>query len=110
MKDYRNLFIELSLQQCTKDDYTDKLKIKKHNAACKKLKILQEEMRQHIHEDVFLSLLDHEDDRVKINAAAFCLQLGILVEKSILTLKKLIDTPDDSTICFSAKMLLQKHE
>ena len=29
MKDYYNLFVELSLQQCTKNDYGNKLKVKK---------------------------------------------------------------------------------
>ena len=44
MKDYYNLFVELSLQQCTKNDYVNKLKVKKHNAASKKLNKLQDEM------------------------------------------------------------------
>ena len=38
MKNYYNLFVELSLQQCTKSDYLDKAKVKVHNKASKKLK------------------------------------------------------------------------
>ena len=109
MKDYYNLFIELSLQQCTKNDYANKLKVKKHNDAFKKLKKLQDEMKQNVNDDVLYLLLNHEDDRVKVNAASFCLQAEILVDQAILALKKIIDVSDDSTICFSAKMLLQKH-
>ena len=60
-------------------------------------------------EDVLYLLLNHEDDRVKVNAASFCLQSEILINQAVLTLKKIIDVSDDSTICFSAKMLLQKH-
>ena len=47
MKDYYNSFVDLSLQQCLKTDYVDKQKVKKHNAACYKLKKLKDEMEQH---------------------------------------------------------------
>ena len=72
---------ELSLQQCTKNDYANKLKVKKHNTAYKKLKLLQDEMKQIDNEEMLHLLLNHEDDRVKINAASFCLQICVLVEK-----------------------------
>ena len=62
MEDYYNLFVELSLQQCTKNDYANKLKVKKHNEASKKLKKLQDEMKQNVSEDVLYLLLYHEDD------------------------------------------------
>lgn len=107
MKDYYDLFVELSLQQCTKSDYANKLKVKKHNAASKKLNKLQDEMMQNISNDTLCALLNHEDDRVKVNAASFCLKSEVLVEQSILTLKKIIADSNDLTICFSAKMLLQ---
>ena len=109
MKDYYNLFVELSLQQCTKNDYGNKLKVKKHNAAYKKLNKLQDEMMKNIGDDALHALLNHEDDRVKVNAASFCLNSEVLVEQSILTLEKIIAGSDDPTICFSAKMLLQKY-
>lgn len=107
MKDYYNLFVELSLQQCTKNDYANKLKVKKHNAVAKKLNKMQDEMMQNISDDMLCMLLNHKDDRVKVNAASFCLHSKVLVEQSILTLKKIIADSDDSTICFSAKMLLE---
>lgn len=110
MKEYYDLFVKLSLQQCTKDDYADKIKVKSHNAVSDKLIELQNEMSQDNNEELLLMLLNHEDDRVKVNAASFCLKFKILVEQAILTLKKVIDYSDDSTICFSAKMLLQRYK
>ena len=109
MKDYYNSFVELSLQQCAKNDYANKEKVRKHNVASKKILALQEEMKKNADEEVLYALLGHEDDRVKINAASFCLLLGLLIEPSVLTLKKLANDSDDSTICFSAKMLLETH-
>ena len=109
MKDYYNSFVDLSLQQCLKTDYVDKQKVKKHNAAYKKLNKLQDEMMKNIGDDALHALLNHEDDRVKVNAASFCLKSEVLVEQSILTLEKIIAGSDDPTICFSAKMLLQKY-
>ena len=109
MKDYYNLFVELSLQQCAQSDYANKLKVKKHNVASKKLKKLQDEMKQNASEDILHALLNHEDDRVKVNAASFCLQSEILFDQAVLTLERIIAVSDDSTICFSAKMLLQKY-
>ena len=108
MKDYYNLFAELSLQQCTKNDYVNKLKVKKHNAAYNELNKLQDEMMKNIGDDALHALLNHEDDRVKVNAASFCLNSEVLVEQSILTFEKIIADSDDPTTCFSAKMLLQK--
>ena len=110
MKDYYNLFVELSLQQCTKNDYANKLKVKKHNAAFKKLEKLQDEMKGNVSEEVLYKLLDHEDDRVKLGAASFCLQSEILVSQSVLTLKRIVCVSDDSTFRFSAEMILQNYE
>lgn len=45
-------------------------------------------MKQNVGEDTLYVLLNHEDDRVKINAASFCLQSQILAAQSVLTLKK----------------------
>ena len=110
MCEYYNSFVELSLQQCLKNDYADSEKIRRHNAASKNLLALQEEMKKNADEKVLYALLTHEDDRVKINAASFCLLLGLLIEPSVLTLKKLANDSGDSTICFSAKMLLETHK
>ena len=102
--------MELSLQQCTKNDYANKLKVTKHNEVTEKLNKMQAEMMQNISDDTLCALLNHEDDRVKVNAASFCLRSNVLVEKSILTLEKIIADSDDSTIRFSAEMLLQEYK
>ena len=98
MKDYYNLFINLSLQQCAKNDYSDKQKVEVHNKASKKLRELQTEMNKIDSTEILFMLLSHEDDRVKINAASLCLQM---------TLKNIVDFSKDSTMRFPAKILLQ---
>ena len=107
MKDYYSLFVELSLNQCMKGDYADKLKVKKHNMVTEKLKLLQAEIKQNYSEQMFHMLLSHEDERVKINAASLCLQMNVLVDQSVVVLEKMIENSEDPTICFSAKMILQ---
>ena len=52
MCEYYNSFVELSLQQCLKNDYADSEKIHRHNAASKKLLALQEEMKKNADEKV----------------------------------------------------------
>lgn len=108
MKDYYSLFVKLSLQQCVENDYANKSKVKKHNEAARKIQKLQNEMKQNASEETWYMLLNHEDDRVKVNAASFCLQSGILVEQAVLTLKEIVEISKDSTIRFSAQMLLQE--
>ena len=66
-------------------------------------------MMRDISDDTLCALLNHEDDRVKLNVASFCLNSEVLVEQSILTLEKIIADSDDSTMRFSANMLLQKY-
>lgn len=107
MKDYYNLFINLSLQQCTESDYADKQKVEVHNKATKKLKQLQYELMKIDCTEILSMLLSYEDDRVKLNAASFCLQVNVLVDKAVLILKNIVDFSKDSTMRFSAKMLLQ---
>ena len=57
--------------------------------------------------EILENLLCHEDDRVKINAASLCLEMSVFVEKASLVLKNIIESSEDSTLCFSAKMILQ---
>lgn len=107
MKNFYKLFVDLSLQQCTQTDYVDKFKVNTHNTACKKLKQLESEMKQTNSGDVLRLLLDHNDDRVKINAASFCLNMNVFVDKAFITLRRIIENSPDKTVCFSAKMLLE---
>lgn len=110
MKDYYNLFVNLSLQQCTKNDYTNKLGVDAHNRATKKLICLQSEMKKEDCTDTLCMLLNHNDDRVVINAAATCLQMNTLVNQAISVLERIIDSSGDPTICLSAKMLLRQNK
>ena len=107
MKDYYNLFVQFSLQQCTKNDYADKQKVKAHNVASKKLLQLQDEMKQIDCIDILYDLMSHGDDRVKINAATLCLQMKVHNEMALIVLNKIIDASSDPTMRFSAKMVLQ---
>lgn len=107
MNNYFNQFVALSLLQCKKNDYTDKQKVATHNVATYKLQQLQSEMEQTDCKKVLCQLLSHEDDRVKINAAAFCLHTQIFTDKASCVLNKIIESSDDPTLCFSAKMVLQ---
>lgn len=108
MKDYLNLFVELSLQQCTEADYSDKQKVKWHNAAIKKLRQLETEMIKNDNLASLSLLLDHNDHRVIVNAASFCLRIGILTDQVVTSLERLIRDSDDKTVCFAAKMLMNQ--
>ena len=107
-RDYYNEFVALSLQQCTGRDYADQRKIKVHNAASKKLESLQAKLKGDDSTEMLNLLLCHEDDRVKINAAAQCLRINALVDRAIFTLENLVVSSDDPTMRFTAKMILQK--
>lgn len=107
MKDYYSLFEELALKHCKKYDYIDKKKLRDHNKAIKKLMLLGEEMKQIDCTDVFIRLLVHEDERVRLGAAWFGLDIGCLTQKSIDVLREIIEKSEDSTIAFAAKMQLK---
>ncbi len=106
MKDHYELFIQLSMQQCAKDDYANKQKVEEHNLASKKRQ-LQDEMKNIGRVEILENLLCHEDDRVKINAAALCLEMRVFIEKASLVLKNIMESSSDTTLCFSARMILQ---
>ena len=99
-------FIELSLLQCTKNDYSDKLKVKAHNQALGKLSILKEKMKENLDLDKMEVLLEHSDERVVINAASFCLEIGAHKDKSCIVLKKIIEASKDETFVFAARNVL----
>lgn len=76
---YYLMITELSKIQLTQDDYGDKKKVKLSNRASKTLQGIEKEMRKDLSRDktrgecidILDRLLDHEDDRVKINARKF---------------------------------------
>ncbi|MBR3809511.1 MAG: hypothetical protein IKK46_04325 [Clostridia bacterium] len=109
MKEKIDLFIELSLQQCKKDDYADPKKIKIHNKSLEELLKLKAEINITESEDMMQTLLLHNDSRVKINASQCCMEKYILVEQAKATLENVIKTEVDSTLIFSAKQLLKQY-
>ena len=56
---------------------------------------------------VILALLEHPEERVRMGAAAFCIKIRIYIEKATAVLDNIIDTSNDSTIIFSAEMILK---
>ena len=107
MKDYYKLFIDLSLQQCLKDDYADKERVEAHNKASKKLRQLQKEMRQNDCSDILCYLLEYKDDRVRVNAVFLCLQMNIHREKAGQAAREIVEGTSDPAIVFAAKTALQ---
>ena len=112
MKDYYTEFVNLSLQQCTKEDYKYKSRVRKHNRAFKKIEILTNEISkleegQRI--EILERLLFHEDSRVVTGAGAYCLQSGLLKDKALERLREIVLTETDPVLSFSAEMFLKVH-
>lgn len=107
MNNFYEQFVTLSLMMCSKSDYNDLNKVKKHNKALSKLAELTQSIDINDNIDVLNLLLLHEDSRVKINAASLCIEKHVLTALSTKVLSQIIDSCDDSTMCFSAKMLLK---
>ena len=109
MNDNYKLFIELSLQQCTQNDYADKVKVRVHNEASKKLYKLKSKIKENCDSEMLRMLLNHEDERVIINAASLCLEMCVYSEEAVKILKDVIAFSKDSTLAFAAKNILNEH-
>ena len=109
MKNYYNLFIKYSNQLCSKDDYINKQKVKIHNKAMKNLIQIQREITNDIKNGavVLIKLLEHDNEKVRLNAAAQCLQIGIQQEKAIEVLKKIENNSTDKLCQLDARMILK---
>ena len=104
MKDFYNDYIKYASQLCSNnDDYGDKLKVKAHNKAIKKLLSIEKEIIENNLTDVLNNLLQHEDERVKMNACDLCLVMNYNNEKAFKILKEL------SINSSEALMLLDRH-
>lgn len=108
MQEHYETFIKLSLQQCKKNDYSNKMKVKVHNASFKKMYLLQNKMKKYDCSEMLKKLLAHDDERVKINAASFCLDLRIFEELVANILLDISLRSEDPTLSFAAQMLLGK--
>lgn len=107
MKDYYNLIVELSLQECKKEDYCDKKKHRAHNAAALKLFKLRPEMKQCDCDEILRKLLSHEDDRVRYSAGGICLYNDVLINEAEAVLKKLMESSSYPLLRFHAELSLK---
>ena len=105
MEDIYNEFINLSLQQATEADYANKSDVKKHNEASRKMRLLFKKIKQSGCIPNVELLLNHPDDRVKVNAVALCYELEKFIVEAEQTVRNIIFYSTDKTIIFSAKML-----
>lgn len=73
------------------NDYSDKNKVRKHNAAHTKIAKLIKEIQddKRYLEELFGSLLLNEDDKIKLSVATKCLELNVLSDKAIECLNSL---------------------
>lgn len=109
MTDYYEKFVQLSMQLCKAEDYAHRGKVRAHNAAMDKLLQLEVEMITTDCSDDLANLLRHDDERVRLNAAAMCLRHGLMGDAAEQTLSELTKC-SDKTICFAAEMLLKNEE
>lgn len=104
MKDYYNDFIKFASQLIlSNDDYGNKLKVRAHNRAMRKLLLLKKEMKDIDCAEILHKLLYHEDERVKMHAADLCLSMNVYIDSAFYILKELSITSSE------APMLLGKH-
>ena len=105
--DWQQEFVQLCLQTMRMEDYGDKQKRVCHNRAVGKLEKLKKQIGREA-EPQLRELLNHEDSRVRIYGASACMELGILPEKTVEVLRSVIVNEKDTTLKFSASMLLKQ--
>ncbi len=82
-------YVELCATLCkAPEDYTP-ANVKRHNRAVKECIKLEEELGRDaaLERDVYLALIENEDDYVRQSAAARCLELGIETKKAVKIIK-----------------------
>ncbi len=110
MKDYYDLFVTYSMSLCSQEEYSNKQRIREHNASMKKLLCLQAEMDKEIekHLDMLIRLLVHNNEKVRINAAEYCLKKNVYKKEAVDTLNNIAKFSLDMTLAFSAKTILDQ--
>ena len=98
-----DLYIENCLKLCFQDDYIDRRKLRAHNRAMDTLEKLEAELT--VHE--LRALLTHEDERVRLSAAAACLRRQLCYDEAVETLREIEAHSTDGTLGLAAKMLLK---
>ena len=108
MDDY-SLFVDYSLSQCLKEDFSNKKKVRQNNQAANKLQKLQKKMLQGDFENTLARLLHHQDARVQINAAVLCYKANAFTNEAIQILRNIVANCDDPIVAFNAEMVLKEH-
>lgn len=102
---YVNLCLKLRMAHDT-----DRKSVKIHNDAVTELEELGKDILNSGETDLFYQLMDHDDVRVSLYSAAFCLRWELLYEKAINTVKHIADFCKDAEHSFSAKELIWRYE
>lgn len=110
MKSDYDLFVDLCKRQNLKDDYANSFKGISHNLAMKKLKSLQKKIEKNKDFILLENLMHHDDDRVRLNAASFALELGVNLKLSRFILEDIKKNSKDVTVSFSAEQLIKNVE
>jgi len=97
------LYVENCLKLCLQDDYGDRKKLKAHNKAMDTLAKLETEITAH----EFQRLLTHEDERVRLNAAAACVRRKLCYDEALAALGEIEAHSPDGTLSLAAKMVLR---
>ena len=106
MNEYYEEYVRLCLCLCLSKDYGNKNKVNKHNRAMRQLYHLQQEIREAHCDEILQQLLQHEDERVKINAAHLCLQMNVYKEDARVVLQKIKEQSTEPTLRFDAMLIL----
>ena len=111
MKDYYALIEGLSMQLiCSKDDYEDKKKVKKHNMAMRKIYDLHKELYTTQGQEILLKLLNHVNEMVVMSAAMLCFMIGCNENEAVSALKIIARTSKDPIIRFDAEMTIKEKD
>lgn len=98
-----DLYVGNCLKLCLQDDYGNRKKLRAHNKAMDNLAKLEAEMTP----SDFLRLLVHEDERVRLNAAAACVRRKLCYDEAVATPEEVEAHSPDGTLSLAAKMVLR---
>ena len=108
MKDYYQSFVGLCLQMYRWKEINDDEKFKKHNLAVQRLEKLKKEMSEVDCSEVMERLLAHDDDRVKMSAAYFCIKQGYHTDKARQIVTEIFnDKSKDPVVRIDAMILIK---
>ena len=108
---YYEAYVELIGQLCSREDYADKQKVRRHNAAMKKLQALQMKMCEDLGHasDAIEQLLESDRERVRVYIAYFCVEENLYVGTAADVLRDILKYSDDKMHRYYAHMALKQH-